>query len=379
MQSRQAIRQAIRANPEARILVTGCYAQTEPEAIKKIAGVHDIVSHSDKSRIPEILSMTEEPKGCLLLTSALPNFHLQGRTRPFLKIQDGCNAFCAYCVVPFARGKGRSLPIESVLESISRLKTDGIYEIVLTGIHLGHYGLDLKPGTCLNDLLIAVESAAPMERIRISSIELAEISNELIDRIADSKIFCHHFHIPLQSGDNEVLKRMNRPYTREMFHHIVGRIHDRIPDAAIGADVLVGFPGENDAAFDQTVFLIEALPITYLHVFPFSPRKGTPAYSFANQIPHSVVKARCSTLRALSKAKKKCFYRSHIGKELEILVEGVRDNTTGHLKGMTSNYIPVMVEGKDHLRNTLIMVRIIRQQGEATMFGVISNSHQIPT
>jgi threonylcarbamoyladenosine tRNA methylthiotransferase MtaB len=161
------------------------------------------------------------------------------------------------------------------------------------------------------------------------------------------------------------------------FHHIVCRIHDRIPDAAIGADVLVGFPGESDAAFDQTVSLIEALPITYLHVFPFSPRKGTPAYSFVDQIPHSVVKARCSTLRALGKAKKNCFYRSHIGKEVEILVEGVRDNTTGHLKGMTSNYIPVMVEGKDHLRNTLTMVRIIRQQGEAAMFGVISNSQQI--
>ena len=352
MQSRQAIRQAIRANPEARILVTGCYAQTEPEVIQKIAGVRDIVGYSDKSRIPEILSLTEEPKsrraGRPIVTnfrsSALPNFQLQGRTRPYLKIQDGCNAFCAYCIVPFARGKSRSLPIESVLESISRLKADGIHEIVLTGIHLGHYGLDLEPGTCLNDLLIAVESATLMERIRISSIEPAEISNELIDRIADSKMFCHHFHIPLQSGDNEVLKRMNRPYTREMFHHIVCRIHDRIPDAAIGADVLVGFPGESDAAFDQTVSLIEALPISYLHVFPFSPRKGTPAYSFADQIPHSVVKARCSTLRALGKAKKKCFYRSHIGKELEILVEGVRDNTTGHLKGMTSNYIPVMVE-----------------------------------
>ncbi len=315
MQSRQAIRQAIRANPEARILVTGCYAQTEPEVIQKIAGVRDIVGHSDKSRIPEILSLTEEPKSrraerpivANFRSSALPNFHKQGRTRPFLKIQDGCNAFCAYCIVPFARGKSRSLPIESVLESISRLKADGIHEIVLTGIHLGHYGLDLEPGTCLNDLLIAVESAALMERIRISSIEPAEISNELIDRIADSKIFCHHFHIPLQSGDNEVLKRMNRPYTREMFHHIVCRIHDRIPDAAIGADVLVGFPGESDAAFDQTVSLIEALPITYLHVFPFSPRKGTPAYSFADQIPHSIVKARCSTLRAIGKAKKNAF------------------------------------------------------------------------
>ena len=389
MQSRQAIRQAIRANPGARILVTGCYAQTEPEAIQGIAGVHDIVGHGDKPRIPEILSMAEARKSTggeksndrrrlptidRLTVGSLPEFHLQGshaRTRPFLKIQDGCNAFCTYCIVPYARGRSRSLPMEAVLKSIGRLKADGIHEIVLTGIHIGHYGLDLMPKTCLTDLLAAIESTGLMERIRISSIEPAEVSDELIDRVAGSRVFCHHFHIPLQSGDNDVLKRMNRPYTREMFHDLVSRIHDRIPDAAIGADVLVGFPGESDAAFDQTFSLIEALPITYLHVFPFSPRKGTPAYGFADQIPHAVVKTRCSALRALGKAKKKSFYRSHIGKEVEILIEGVRNEATGLLKGLTSNYIPVMVEGKDHLRNTLAKARIIRFQGEAAMFGEI--------
>jgi threonylcarbamoyladenosine tRNA methylthiotransferase MtaB len=389
MQSRQAIRQAIRAHPGARIMVTGCYAQTEPEAIQSIVGVHDIVGHDDKSGIPEILSRMEgrrqnsESKNgaiqnCPNLQSSVFNlqlsaFPLKGRTRPFLKIQDGCNAFCTYCIVPFARGRSRSLPMESVLESIRGLKADGIHEIVLTGIHIGHYGLDLRPGTCLTDLLAAVESAALMERIRISSIEPAEVSDELIDRVAGSQVFCHHFHIPLQSGDNDVLKRMNRPYTREMFYNLVCRIHDRIPDAAIGADVLVGFPGESDAAFDQTASLIEALPITYLHVFPFSPRKGTPAYGFADQIPHSIVKTRCSALRALGKTKKKCFYRSLIGKEVEILIEGVRDEATGWLKGMTSNYVPVMVEGKNHLRNTLTKARIIRMQGEAAMFGNILN------
>jgi threonylcarbamoyladenosine tRNA methylthiotransferase MtaB len=398
MQSRQAIRQAIRANPGARILVTGCYAQTEPEAIQSITGVHDIVGNNDKVKIPERLSQTEalknqsaekpkslkteasrresaeDPMFPVFRTSPLPNVALhsgQSRTRPFLKIQDGCNAFCTYCIVPFARGRSKSLPMASVLESIRRLKADGIHEIVLTGIHLGHYGLDLKPGTCLTELLASVESAGLMERIRISSIEPAEVSDELIDRVADSRVFCHHFHIPLQSGDNGVLQRMKRPYTREMFHHLVSRIHDRIPDAAIGADVLLGFPGESDAAFDQTVSLIEALPITYLHVFPFSPRKGTPAYNFTDQIPHSVVKARCSALRTLGKANKKCFYRRNIGMEMEILIEGVRDEVTGLLKGLTSNYIPVMVEGDDHLKNTLAKARIIRFQREAAMFGEI--------
>lgn len=392
MQSRQAIRQAIRANPGARILVTGCYAQTEPEAIKKIPGVHDIVGHGDKSRIPETLILPELPKypepeetGSQAPTkpgsgnqpaSCLPGNTLQNaqcRTRPFLKIQDGCNAFCTYCIVPFARGRSQSQPVGSVIESIRRLKKDGIHEVVLTGIHLGHYGLDLTPRSSLADLLAVVESAGPMERIRISSIEPAEISDELIDRVADSQVFCRHFHIPLQSGDNEVLKRMNRPYTREMFHDLISRIHDRIPDAAIGVDVLVGFPGESDAAFDQTISLIEALPITYLHVFPYSPRKGTPAYDFLNQIPPSIVKARCSALRSLGRAKKKRFFRSHIGKEVEILIEGVRDDVTGHLKGMTSNYIPVMVEGKDHLKNTLVKARIIRFQDETAMFGIIQS------
>lgn len=374
MQSRQAIRQAIRANPGARILVTGCYAQTEPEAVQRIAGVHDIIGHGDKSRIPEILSLAEGQNGVTqnrpdILSSVLP---LQERTRPFLKIQDGCNAFCTYCIVPFARGRSRSQPMKSVLESIRRRKADGTREIVLTGIHLGQYGLDLKPKTCLTELLAAIESAGIMERVRISSIEPAEVSDELIDRIAGSQVFCRHFHIPLQSGDNDVLKRMNRPYTREMFHHLVCRIHDRIPDAAIGADVLVGFPGESDAAFDRTISLIEALPITYLHVFPFSPRKGTPAYDFADQIPHAVVKSRCSALRALGRAKKKSFYRNHIGKEVEILIEGVAGTTAGCFKGLTSNYIPVTIEGRDHLKNTLAKVRIIRFHGETALFGIQS-------
>ena len=385
MQSRQAIRQAIRANPGARIVVTGCYAQTEPEAIQKIAGVHDIVGHGDKSRISEKPIFPDVPKRREPVSqasakpavgnppsSALSSFSLknrQSRTRPFLKIQDGCNAFCTYCIVPFARGRSQSLPMESVLESIRKLKADGIHEIVLTGIHLGHYGLDLTPRTNLTGLLALVESAGLMERIRISSIEPAEVSNELIDRVAGSQVFCRHFHIPLQSGDNDVLKSMNRPYTREMFYDLICRIHDRIPDAAIGADVLVGFPGESDAAFDQTVSLIASLPITYLHVFPFSPRKGTPAHDFADQIPHSIVKTRCSALRALGKVKKKSFYRSHVGKEVNILIEGVRDEVTGMLKGLTSNYIPVMVEGNDHLKNTLATARIIRFQGEAAMFG----------
>ena len=377
MQSRQAIRQAIRSNPGARIVVTGCYAQTEPEAIQRIAGVHDIVGHADKFQIPDILSRTDshrlntEGTDRRLSSSIFHPLSFPSRTRPFLKIQDGCNAFCTYCIVPHARGRSRSMPMETVLQSMRRLTADGVHEVVLTGIHLGHYGLDLVPNTSLTELLTAIETQESMERIRISSIEPAEISDALIDRIAGSSVFCKHFHIPLQSGDNTVLQRMNRPYTRELFHQLVCQIHDRMPDAAIGADVLVGFPGESEAAFAQTVSLIESLPITYLHVFPFSPRKGTPAYGFADQIPHDIVKTRCDMLRTLGRAKRKSFYQRHIGKAVDILIEGTRDKATGHLKGLTSNYIPVLVEGQDSLRNTIAKAGIIRFHSEFAMLGKV--------
>jgi threonylcarbamoyladenosine tRNA methylthiotransferase MtaB len=385
MQSRQAIRQAIRSHPNARILVTGCYAQTEPEAIRKITGVHEIVGHADKPRIPEILFQTganrnpEACKNCISDTPLLPSsvichpssFPRHARTRPFLKIQDGCNAFCTYCIVPHARGRSRSLPPASVLESIRKLRMDGVHEVVLTGIHLGHYGHDLIPKTSLTELLAVIEAENLMERIRLSSIEPAEISDALIDRIADSRIFCRHFHIPLQSGDNMILRRMNRPYTREFFHALVGRIHDRIPDAAIGADVLVGFPGETDAAFQQTVSLIASLPITYLHVFPFSARKGTPAYNFTDKIPDDVVKHRCERLRAVGQAKKRAFYGRQIGKNVEILIEGLRDKATGLLKGVTSNYIPVLVEGGNDLRNSIILVQLFDFNDDISIMGII--------
>lgn len=383
MQSRQAIRQVIRSHPNARILVTGCYAQTEPEAIRKIGGVHDIVGHCDKTRIPEILFQAdadtnpEASRNCIQDTSLHPSSDLSlpsssprhTRTRPFLKIQDGCNAYCTYCIVPHARGRSRSLPVASVLESIRKLQADGFHEIVLTGIHLGHYGLDLVPKTTLSELLAVIETGNFMERIRLSSIEPAEISNAVIDRIANSRIFCRHFHIPLQSGDNTILRRMNRPYSRGFFHELVGKIHEKIPDAAIGADVLVGFPGETDTAFQQTVSLIESLPITYLHVFPFSARKGTPAYNFPDRIPADVVKHRCGQLRNIGKEKKNTFYGRYIGKNVEILIEGVRDKSTGLLKGVTSNYIPVWVEGGDDLRNSLLLVQIVGFQCDIAMTG----------
>lgn len=371
MQSRQVIRKAIRENPNAKIVVTGCYAQTEPDVIKKIAGIHEIVGNGDKFRIPEIFANSRSSECNHHINSSDDALKSHSRTRPFLKIQDGCNASCSYCIVPSARGKSRSLPIETVIESISRLKDNGFHEIVLTGIHLGHYGLDLNPETSLTGLLKTIENKRLINRVRLSSVEPAEITDEILKIVAGSNTFCRHFHVPLQSGDNDVLRRMNRPYTKELFVDLVSRIHDLMPDAAIGTDVMAGFPGETEAAFENTFLLLQDIPITYLHVFPFSPRKGTPAYGFLDQIPVAVVKTRANALKNLSKSKRKSFYMRHVGTETEVIIEGTRDKVTGLLKAITSNYIPVMIDGEDHLKQTLAKIRIMRLQGENAMFGEI--------
>lgn len=277
--------------------------------------------------------------------SALPS--AGGRTRPLLKIQDGCDAFCAYCIVPYARGSSRSAEFQAVLDGVTRLADQGFMEVVLTGIHLGAYGRDLEPRTGLADLLHAILQRPDPIRIRLSSIEPLELSDAIIDLAAGSERICRHFHIPLQSGDAQVLKRMRRPYSPERFGDRIARIHRRLPEAAIGTDVLVGFPGETDAAFENTCTLVEALPLTYLHVFPFSARPGTAAFGFGDRVPAEHVRTRCSRLRQLGSRKRLAFHRQFIGRTLPVLTESRRDPQTGLLKGVSSNYLPVLFEGGD--------------------------------
>jgi len=380
MQSRQAVRQAIRSNPEARIVVTGCYAQTEPEAIKKIDGVHHIIGHGDKHKIPEMmLSRDKGPCPSLIHRDILSEHHFEhipvtvfgNRTRPFLKIQDGCNAFCSYCIVPYARGRSRSMPVESVLTNIRCLKESGFHEVVLSGVHLGAYGTDLSPQTDLMSLLIRIRDSNAIDRVRLSSIEPHELTRKIIELVAKTDMFCDHFHIPLQSGDDLVLKRMHRDYTRTFFENLIFKIKERIPEAGIGVDVLIGFPGETEKAFENTVALIEKLPVTYLHVFPFSPRPGTPAEKYPEKVPSKTIKARCERMRRLGNEKKRIFYENYMGKTVAVFIEGKRDKTTGMLKGITSNYIPVHVEGEDDLFNTRVQVTIEKIGKNNTVFGVL--------
>ena len=398
MQSRQAIRQVIRANPHACIVVTGCYAQTEVEVLRKMGGIDLIVGHGDKHRIVMMVDehLKKIPKDSRFgmdfkvkprdPEAVVPELHVRDileerqfrqmdatpngdRTRPFLKIQDGCDAFCTYCIVPYARGRSRSMPIPEVLGAVAGLAARGFREVVFSGIHMGCYGRDLDPRTDFLELLRRVDAEAAVDRVRLSSIEPLELSRGIVDILAASQRFCPHFHVPLQSGDNEVLRRMGRPYTREMFSAVVRGIHEKIPDAAIGVDVLIGFPGESETAFSNTYNIVNDLPISYLHVFPFSPRKGTPAAAYADPVPPEAVKARCRRMRTLGSAKRKAFYRRFLGRTVDVLVESERDGDTGLLKGVSGNYLTVLLEGEDALRNRIVPVCIERVGSGRLAFG----------
>ena len=378
MQSRQAIRQAIRLNPSARIVVTGCYAQTEPEAIAKISGVDDIIGNTDKHLICETIcrhsnAALDQPLTICKDSQSEPDYEsalnsvANGRSRPFFKIQDGCNAFCTYCIVPHARGPSHSVPLKNVLAGIQALSDNGYREIVLTGIHLGYYGNDLIPETSLSELLKRIDDLNLVSRVRLSSIEPLELTDAIINRVAGSNRFCRHFHIPLQSGDDRILQKMKRPYTTKDFRQLVTKIHDRLPEAAIGVDTLIGFPGESEAAFENTYALVEELPVAYLHVFPFSSRPGTPAAEYPNQITPQVIKSRCKRMRLLGDSKRMDFYTRFIDQEMEVLVETTRNRPTGLLKGLTSNYIPVLIDANDDYQNKLVAVRTQKLLGDALL------------
>lgn len=384
MQSRQAVRQAGRRHPGALIVVIGCYAQTEPEALQKIDGVDRIVGHHEKQHVPAIVAgLLKQREGLpelpvstgtpLERPGAPPPRPFTGRTRPFLKIQDGCEAFCTYCIVPYARGSSRSMPPEEVSKALQGLMQAGYHEVVLTGIHLGRYGQDLDPPTSLQELLQDIRAKKSIERLRLSSIEPLELPTGIIQMAAETKgipvELCRHFHLPLQSGDDAILKKMNRPYGSDAFQHRVFAIRQALPDAGIGTDVLIGFPGESDDAFENTCALIRELPLTYLHVFPYSPRKGTPAARFSGRVPATVIKKRCRIVRDLGMQKKDRFLEAQVGKAARVLVENSRDRRTGLLKGLTGNYCTVLMEGDDSLKNTFQEVRLEKRVGGQALYG----------
>ena len=373
MQSRQAIRKAIRANPDARIIVTGCYAQIAPQKIREIeADPILIVGNANKHQIFEAAVSDDVPFQTFQQNQAgayfyditvqneislLPVKRFSGRTRAFLKVQDGCNNFCSYCIVPYARGRSRSLVQEKVVSQAHLYAKEGHREIVLTGIHVGHYGLDLKPAVTLLDLLKKLTAATPNIRYRLSSLEPTEISRELLEFMASVDNFMPHLHIPLQSGSDAILKKMRRRYTPEEFIEKVCRCKELLPAAAIGVDVLVGFPGETEKDFLQTYETVTKLPVTYLHVFPYSKRPGTPAAKMTSQVAREIKDERVAVLRKLDHKKRNTFYASRIGEVHAVLVETERA-IDGLAKGFTDNYIPVHFKARPNDANRVVPVKL---------------------
>jgi len=372
-QSRQLIRKAHRTNPDARVVVTGCYAQVDPHKIREIlAGPATIVGNANKHQLVDAaLAETRLCQECnedrkshyfneisrQEQISCLPYKGFAGRTRAFLRIQDGCNNFCSYCIVPHARGRSRSLEPAEVLQQAALFAGEGHKEIVLTGIHVGHYGLDLTPAAPLLDLLYEITKQSPQVRFRLSSLEPTEVSRELLQLMAATDNFMPHLHIPLQSGDDSVLQKMKRRYTVADFTKIISCCKTLLPQAAIGVDVLVGFPDEDEKAFRNTLELLETLPVTYLHVFPYSRRPSTPAAGFSHQVPEKIKAQRVAVLRELDHKKRTDFYSSHLGDLHRVLTENLKDKD-GLANGFTENYIPVQFKAKPADVNQVVLVKL---------------------
>jgi threonylcarbamoyladenosine tRNA methylthiotransferase MtaB len=366
-QSRQAIRKAIRESPSGAVAAIGCYGQVFPDELSQIPGLNLIAGNTVKERMPHILKETVAAgQACLISEKfgldenfrCLPAKGFLDRTRAFLKIQDGCESFCTYCIVPLARGPLRSLDTPKVISMLESLAKDGYKEVVLTGIHLGKYGIDLSNSVNLEGLLHRIQREGLPIRLRLSSIEPNEIGEGLIEMMATEDWLCRHFHVPLQSGDNGILQRMKREYTAQEFSRLVEQIRERIPLAAIGVDTMAGFPGEDPRAYQNTLSLIKDLPVSYLHVFPYSPRKGTAAARFPGQVDQKVTKERARKLRSLGREKRASFHRSCLGEVFSVLTEGWVSEDKAQAKGLSDNYLPVAFPSARLQKNRFVSVRI---------------------
>ena len=357
--SRQMIRRAHQKNPDAIVAVCGCYSQMSPDEVEKIEGVDIVIGTKNKLKAYELIS---EKKKINLVSSLDKNESyeemeitlFESKTRAIIKAQDGCNNFCSYCIIPYARGRIRSRSLESIYNECLRLADNGFLEIVLAGIHICSYGRDLE-GVALIDLLKKIHSIDKIKRIRLSSIEPNAFSDEFIDELKKLPKVCHHFHISLQSGCDETLKRMNRKYDSSFYKSICKKILNAFPTAAITTDLIVGFPGESEEEFSKTLEFIKNIPFYQIHTFKYSIREGTVAAKMPNQIAPEIKDIRSKKVIAISKSHQKNFEENHIGKVVEILVE----TKSGDLyMGHTENYLPVYVSSDEDLRDKIITVYI---------------------
>ena len=397
---RQLIRRIVRNNPETFVIAVGCYSQLQSNEIAKIEGVDLILGAHEKFNVFDYFgdiegktpSRIENIKQAKVFISSLDEVCKFGeafssdsdsRTRAFLKIQDGCSYGCSYCVVPLARGGSRSLEIEKVIDSAKHLIDAGYKEIVLTGVNTGDYLYrttenNIEKSYKLIDVLYELEKL-DIQRIRISSIEPNLLNNEIISLIKSSSKLCSHFHIPLQSGDSKILKLMKRRYNKEFFENLIHKLNEEIKDAGIGVDVIVGFPGETDAHFQNTYNLLESLPISYLHVFNYSERRNTQAALFSGKVSVEKRKERSLVLRNLSDRKKLSFYKRFIGTGQKVLFETTKVDKKGNkfVEGFTANYMRVKTNRVQDVENTIKLVELIRTNGVEPIECKIVNDHKV--
>ena len=344
--SRQLIRKAKRTNEDAYIIVTGCYAQLAPEAIAAIDGVNLVIGTNNRHRVVELVEQLESTEKQISIVrnimeqATFEEMPLYGneidKARAFMKIQEGCNNYCTFCIIPYTRGKLKSRRVEDIVKEAKRLVEHGYHEIVLTGIHLGNYGIELPEKPNLAGVVKALLEIPGLERIRLGSIESVEVSEELVDLMANEPRFCTHLHLPLQAGSDHILKLMNRHYNLQEFKDLIARLRSRIPGLAITTDIIAGFPGETDEDFEETMKTVEEIGFTHIHAFPYSKREGTPAAAMEDQVPEAVKKTRVALLNSLGQKGLQNFAEQMIGKPAELLIEREED---GYYLGFTNEYI----------------------------------------
>jgi threonylcarbamoyladenosine tRNA methylthiotransferase MtaB len=378
--ARQFIRTVTKRNPSARVIVTGCYAQRDAQTLAAMPEVALVVGNAEKTQLFHLFEDTLHTTDVRGKVFTSPLFRGQPTekfsfgecgdvatvspfTRATIKVQDGCNDFCTFCIIPHLRGRSVSRPIAATLEHARALAAAGYKEIDLTGVHTGAYGEDLDPPTTLLGMLEQLVLVQGIERIRLNSIEPATVSDEVLDFVAASPKICKHLHICLQSGSDDVLRRMRRHYDVASYERLISKVMARMPECGLGSDMLVGFPGETEAHFERTLRVVERLPFSYLHVFSYSARPGTPAAKYPDQVHPAEKKARSHRLRELGQAKKEAFARRFIGRELAILLEGKRGNTRRSLSGLTENYLRVHVDAPESCVNQLVPVRLVGVAG----------------
>ena len=368
--SRQLIRRAKRMNPVSLVIVTGCYAQVSPEEVKNIPEVDVVAGTRNLNQLVDLvekicLGESIETRynlvcrfNCVQPYEELPVLSMIERTRAYVKIQEGCNNYCTYCIVPYARGPSRSRQPEKVLSEVASLLQKGFKEIVLTGIHIGAYGQDLESQINLTNLLSFLTNIPALKRLRLSSIEPQDVNPALIKFIAEQPKICRHLHIPLQSGDNEILRNMGRRYNVREFRDLVNLTRGQINEVALTTDLIVGFPGETEQQFKNTYSFVREIAFSRLHVFKYSPRPGTLAATFSNQVRETVKKERSELLISLGKELARSFALQYVGHKVKVLVEEEAGFYPGYLKGFTDNYLTAIFPGSLELRGQIVKVKV---------------------